>query len=43
MNVLFTLVGISVDIDEPYKKIYFVFIWVQVISEAGLFFFGKLF
>ena len=33
----------GVDIHEPYKKIVFGFIWVQVISKEGLFFFSKFF
>ena len=33
----------SLDVDEPYKKISFGLIWVNVISKAGLFFFSKLF
>ena len=33
----------NVDFDKHYKKIYFGFIWVKVISETGLLFFSKFF
>ena len=45
VKVFLTFVGLreSVDVDETYKNISSGFIWVKVISEAGLFLFSKLF
>ena len=33
----------SVDVDELYKNISFGFIWVKVVSKAGLFLFSEFF